>query len=299
MAGGRVVVGVDVPETSGQAVRWAADAAARHGVPLVLVHATDEAMGRPFVDADDATRDLLVGASHSVPLIEGAVTAVREAHPDLAVEQEVVVGDAVQSLLDRQEGALLVVGTGRRNALSEMILGSTSLGVAMHASSPVAVVPPAPDASAEASVETHGVVIVAVDGSPDSAVAARVACAEAAALGARVVAVHTWALEIVDGYVVTESDAAEFAAVQDRQTQVVERALAPARAAHPDVPIDIEVRNGPVVRTLVERSATADLLVLGSRGRGGFAGKLLGSVSHRVLRGSACPVIIAKADRSG
>lgn len=293
MTGGSVVVGVDVPETCSQAVRWAADAAARHGVPLRLVHATDEAMGRPFGDADDTTRELLVGASQAAPLLEQAVAAVRERHPELEIGQEAVVGDAVRSLLDRQDGSLLVVGTGRRNALSEIVLGSTSLAVAMHATSPVVVVPPADQETAE----PHGVVMVAVDGSSDSAVAARVACAEAAALGARVVAVNTWALEIVDGYVVTESDAAEYAAVQDRQTQLVEQVLAPARAAHPEVPVDIEVLNGPVARTLLERSASADLLVLGSRGRGGFAGKLLGSVSHRVLRGSHCAVLIAKADR--
>lgn len=295
MTKGFVVVGVDVPETSGAAVRWAAQTAALHGVTLKLVHSVEGVAGLPsgVVAVDDSsTRAVLRDNTDALSTLDQAVDQVREEFPDLAVEAIEVVGDNVKSLLAHQDDSLLVVGTGRRSALSELVLGSTSLGVAMHARSPVAVVPPS---GGEASAST-GVVAVAVDGSADSAVAARVACYEARARGCRVVAVNTWALEVVDGFVVTESDEAEFAAIQERQRQVAEKSLASARRDYPDVEIAVEVVHGRASGTLIERTGQVDLLVLGSRGLGGFSGKLLGSVSQRVLRGAACPVIIVKSE---
>lgn len=296
MTKGYVVVGVDVPATSGDAVIWAAETAVRHHRPLKLVHAADEVIGLPQgeVGADDTqTRDALRDNTQALSTLSQAVEEVRARFPDLELEPIEVVGDAVEALLAHQQDALLVVGTGHRNALSELILGSTSLGVAMHASSPVAVVPPGRDRTGE----PHGVVVVAVDGSADSAVAARVACIEARASGATVVAVNTWGLEFVEGYVITESDPEQFAAIQERQRGLAERGLASARRDFPDVTIEVDVVHGRVVGTLLERSQRADLLVLGSRGLGGFSGKLLGSVSQRVLRGSSCPVVITKAAR--
>lgn len=297
MSKGQVVVGVDVPETSGDAVRWAARAADLHGVPLTMVHATEGVAGLPtgvVGSEDSATREVLRAATEAQSPLDRAVEQVRGDFPDLEVVPVEIVGDNVKSLLAHQEDALLVVGTGRRGGFEEFVLGSTSLGVAMHATSPVVVVPPG-----SGEREPQGVVTVAVDGSADSAVAARIACHEARARGARVVAVNSWALEVVDGFVVTESDQEQFAAIQQRQTDLVEQTVAGARRAYADVQIDVEVVHGRPVSTLVDRSTRSDLLVLGSRGLGGFSGKLLGSVSQRVLRGSTCPVIIAKADRSG
>ena len=294
MTKGYVVAGVDVPGTSTGAVAWAADAAARHGVPLKLVHAADEVSGLPAGDVDvedSATRDVLRVNTDALSTLEEAVEQVRTTHPDLPIEPVEVVDDAVAALLAHQENALLVVGTGHRNALSELILGSTSLGVAMHATSPVAVVPP----RGLREGEPLGVIAVAVDGSADSVVAARVACHEARVRGAKVVAINTWGVEVVDGFVVTESDEEQYAAIKARQTEAVERALTSARQDYPEVEIEVQIVHGPVVKSLIEASTSADLLVLGSRGRGGFVGKLLGSVSQKVLRASSCPVIIAKA----
>ncbi|QDO87872.1 universal stress protein [Ornithinimicrobium ciconiae] len=296
MAKGHVVVGVDAPETSGDAVRWAARTAELHGVPLTMVHAVEEVAGLPrgvVADADEATRTVLRDNTQSHSMLTQAADGVREEFPELEVHPVEVVGDNVKSLLAHQEGALLVVGTGHRNTLSELILGSTSLGVAMHATSPVAVVPPD-----SGNRDSHGVIMVAVDGSADSAVAARIACQEARARGVKVVAVNTWGLEVVDGFVVTESDQEQFAAIQQRQADLVDRALASARRDYPEVEIEVEIVHDRAVRTLIARSEAADLLVMGSRGLGGFSGKLLGSVSQRILRTAQCPVIIVKARAS-
>lgn len=293
MTRGFVVVGVDTPETSGAAVAWAARAATLHGATLRMVHAVEGVAGLPagvVREEDSATRALLRDNTDALSVLDQAVATVCEEFPGLPVEPLEVVGDNVKSLLAHQQDALLVVGTGRRSSLSEMVLGSTSLGVAMHASSPVVVVPP----GSHRDGEPLGVVGAAVDGSADSALAARVACFEARARGARVSAVNTWALEVMDGFVVTASDPEAFQAIQERQRGLVEQALASARRDYPDVELDVQVVHGRAVTTLLERSREVDLLVMGSRGVGGFAGKLLGSVSQRVLRGSACPVIIVK-----
>lgn len=296
MAKGHVVVGVDVPETSADAVRWAARTAQLHKTGLTMVTAVEGLAGIPdgvVAAEDESTRAVLRDNTDALSAAEQALAQVREEFPDLEVQVVEVVGDNVKSLLAYQEDTLLVVGTGRRNGLSELVLGSTSMGVAMHATSPVVMVPPG---SAERT--SHGVITVAVDGSSDSAVAARIACQEAKVRQAKVVAVNTWGLEVVDGFVVTESDQQEYAAIQARQTDLVERTLAGARRDYPDVEIEVDVLHARPVSTLVERSAGSDLLVMGSRGLGGFSGKLLGSVSQRVLRGSVCPVIIAKASQS-
>lgn len=291
MSKGHVVVGVDVPETSGDAITWAAQTAVLHGVPLTMVHAVEDLAGLPAgVVGDETTLELLRDNTQS--MLTNAADEVREQFPDLEVNAVEIVGDNVKSLLAHQDDALLVVGTGHRTPLSELILGSTSLGVAMHATSPVAVVPPG-----SGEQVTHGRIVVAVDGSADSAVAARIACMEARARGVKVLAVNTWGLEVVDGYVVTESDAEAFDAIQQRQAERVERALASARRDYADVEIEVEIVNDRASRTLAQRSETADLLVMGSRGMGGFAGKLLGSVSQRLLRTAKCPVIIVKAAR--
>ena len=297
MTKGHVVVGVDVPETSGDAIQWAARTAVLHGVGLTMVHAVEGVAGLPrgeVTDADESTRNLLRDTTETHSVLSQAVAGIRAEFPDLEVNPVEIVGDNVKSLLAHQEDALLVVGTGHRNAMSELIVGSTSLGVAMHATSPVAVVPPG-----SGNRDSGGGVVAAVDGSADSAVAAHIACQEARARGVKVVVVNTWGLEVVDGYVVTESDQEQFAAIQQRQADLVERALAGARRAYPDVEIEVEIVHDRAVRALVQRSETADLLVMGSRGLGGFAGKLLGSVSQRLLRTAQCPVIIAKAGADG
>lgn len=293
MSNGHVVVGVDVAATCADAVRWAAATAALHEVPLTMVHAVEEVAGLPrgvVTVGDKTTRQVLRDNTQAHSVLDEALTVVREEHPGMEVRPVEIVGDNVKSLLGHQEDALLVVGSGHRNALSELILGSTALGLVMHATSPVAVVPPG-----TGDRETHGVVLVGVDGSADSAVAARVACHEARARGCTVLAVNTWGLEVVDGFVVTESDREQYAAIQARQAALVDRALAGARRSYPDVEIAVDIVNDRAARALAHRSQTADLLVVGSRGLGGFSGKLLGSVSQRLLRSAQCPVVIVKA----
>ena len=108
-------------------------------------------------------------------------------------------------------------------------------------------------------------------------------------------ALSTWYLEVVDGYVVTEPDSPEWVRLEQDRTAVVEEALADARAKHPGVSATVEVRRGPVVPPVKEAAAGWDLIVVGSRGLGGVQGRLLGSVSQRLMRSAPCPVIVTRA----
>jgi nucleotide-binding universal stress UspA family protein len=259
-------------------------------MPLLVVHASEpEAL---------AARAAGAGAPDITALLEAEEARghdvrrqVGELAARLGVEAEVSVehGSPVRALLAHEdEAALIVVGTGRKGALEEFVLGTTSIGVAAHATCPVVVLNPEIDVAAL----TRGVVLVAVDGSADSVAGAAAAVAHAAATGARVVALSTWYLEVVDGYVVTEPDSPEWHRVEEERRAMVEQALAPARAAHPDVTVEVQVRRGPSLSTLRDAAAEADVLVIGSRGLGGVRGRLLGSVSQRLMRSASVPVMV-------
>lgn len=288
-----IVVGAAGGDEGEVAVEWAARTASRTGADLVVVHAGEpEVLAARLAGGEAvAVTSVLEAEEELVEELRRQVAALEERYA-VRARLDVSRGSPVAALLAHQDdAALLVVGTGRKSAMEEFLLGSTSLGVAAHAHRPVAVVNPG------VRVESldHGVVGLGVDGSDDSARAARAAVALADLTGASVTALATWFLEVVDGYVVTEPDSPEWAAVERRHAESVVRVLEPALAAYPDVPVDWEVRRGPVVPTLLEAARGWDVLAVGSRGRGSVRGRLLGSVSQRLMRSAPCPVLVSRS----
>lgn len=290
-----VVVGADGGGTDGAAVRWAAQHARTTGRSLVVVHASEpEAL---------AARAAGAGAPDITTLLEAEEIRVEQIRErvealgaELGIEASLSVerGSPVRALLEHQERAsILVVGTGRKGALEEFVLGTTSIGVAAHATVPVVVVNPEVDVDAL----THGRVGVAVDGSDDSRVAARAAVEYADTVDKELVALTTWYLEVVDGYVVTEPDSPEWRKIEEDRRQILQDALGPALEQHPGVRVEQLVRRGPVVSTIVDVAGGLDLMIMGSRGMGGLRGRLLGSVSQRVMRAAPCPVVVITATR--
>lgn len=288
-----VVVGVAGAGDGDPALDWAARFAARTGAELVVVHASDpESVAARMAGAEIiAVTAVLDAEDETLQGLRGHVDALA-AELGISARVDVRRGSPVNALLDYDEdAALLVVGTGRKGAVEEFILGSTSLGVAAHSRTPVAIVNPGVDVDAL----THGRVGVAVDGSADSARAARAAFAYASLTDSAVTALTTWYVEMIDGYVVTEPDSPEWERLERERTAMVEQSLADARARHPAVEASIEVRRGPVVPTIKEAAAGWDVIVVGSRGLGGVQGRLLGSVSQRLMRSAQCPVIVTRA----
>lgn len=134
-----------------------------------------------------------------------------------------------------------------------------------------------------------GRLVVGVDGSDHAARALRWAIDEARLRGAWVEAVHAWDYPVVSvtGFPVPDVD---LEAIEQSARATLDHAVDQNTA--PDVEIRRSVVAGPAPTALLEAATDADLLVVGSRGRGGFAGLLLGSVSQQCAQHARCPVVI-------
>ncbi|MDN5790623.1 MAG: universal stress protein [Micrococcales bacterium] len=287
---GAIVAGVDGSDKDASVLDFAALEAGRSRAPLHLIMAHEIHTGIVGTwDAgfalDGMATELATATAERLHLI---ASGVKEAHPHLDVSTSHPWGTPSQVLLDAAAEALLVVvGTERKSGLARVLLGTTSLDTAMHAACPVAVVGLDPIRS--------GPVVVGVDGSRHAVAAARWGASAAAARGVGLVVVTTWWLEVIRGVVITEEGTPEWEELTSRYRAMAECALGEVRADHPHLPIDVIVRNDRPVSALLEASADASLLVVGTRGRGGFAGMTLGSVSHKVLQRAACPVVVTRA----
>jgi nucleotide-binding universal stress UspA family protein len=143
------------------------------------------------------------------------------------------------------------------------------------------------------------VIVVGVDHSPGAKEALRFAAEEARLRGATIHAVHAWQYGYI-GYVGPEGNVPLVGADIEQLRAAAEAALeASVREALPDTDVEIKLQaiQGTPAGVLVEASAGADLLVVGSRGHGGFVGLLLGSVSQQCAHHAACPVVIVHPRR--
>ncbi|MDD6792104.1 MAG: universal stress protein, partial [Thermobifida fusca] len=288
---GTVVVGVDGSEGSLHALDWAIDAAAGRGATLRLVYA----MGLPLVTVP------LGGPIRTAPspevsqaakaLLEEALRRVQEAAPSLRAVTEVSRAEAHHALLkSAQDAELLVVGSRGYSGVASLFLGSVAQRVASHATCPVVVVPP----TSQEAAARRGRVVVGVDGSEHAAAALRFALVEAERLRAELVAVYAWQAPDapVDPFTVLQADVAvdreqQVARAREWLLRTVDEARTPLTQR---VPVRVETPEKHPAAALLDEGADADLIVVGSRGRGGFTGLLLGSVSQQVLNHAVVPV---------
>lgn len=284
----RTIVGVDGSPAAQTALRWAARHAAEHKVQLTIVTAIGEPVAfgsrvaSTAIDLEpfrDAARELLAHAKDAVVALpfEGAV------------ETETLVSSNLPAptLIDMSKDAgMVVVGSRGLGAFRRGLIGSVSTAVAQHAHCPVAVIH-------ETAGDEHsedGPVVVGVDGTRNSERAIEIAFDEAARRGAQLVAVHAWGDSSSD----FDYPAAVWSAAMEAEQASLAESLAGWQEQYPDVQVRrIVVKDRPV-RNLVEQSKGAQLLVVGSHGRGGFAGMLLGSTSEALLHVVDCPIIIAR-----
>ncbi|PXY22322.1 universal stress protein [Prauserella muralis] len=287
-----IVVGVDSTEASLRAVRWAADTAARHHAPLHLVHAA----GFP---------DLYVG--ESIPPPESFVEEQRKQrweflHTARRVAQE--AGDIdihtrfesdppIPTLIHASRSArMMVLGSSGHTGLAGLLIGSTTLALVTHAHCPVVSVrgdyPQVP-------ADDRRPVVVGIDGSPLSERAIGYAFDEACFRGVDLVAVHTFS--DADADVFSEARMYfDWEPMRDVEERRLAERLAGWREKYPDVAVQrVLVKDRPR-HELLEWSAKAQLVVVGSRGRGGFRGMLLGSTSQALIHNAECPVMIARPE---
>lgn len=283
---GTIVVGVDGSACSHDALRWAVDEASRRQVVVEAVYAWTFPYVLPVAGrmASDArwreAADRKLGGMLETELM---------GRSDVQVIPRVMEGPAAPTLLDAASGAdLLVVGHRGLGGFAGLVLGSVSHQCVHHAGCPVVVVrPDLPDVPP--TERAKGRIVVGVDGSETAWTALCWALDEARLRGAAVEVVHGWHLpypDAYDGLVDLHQDTFEGDARQLLDRMVGEADTAGIPAVEP-----ILVCDG-AAQALLDRAKGADLLVVGSRGRGGFAGLLLGSVSQQAAHHAPCPVVV-------
>jgi nucleotide-binding universal stress UspA family protein len=293
----RIVVAVDGSPSSTVAADWAArDAALRH-VPLTLVHVSPEpAIGlwpEPILLDDYSTwrdehgRKVLDDASRVADRAILDVKPIGVNQEPIAVNQESYAGPVIPTLVDlSKDAAMIVVGRRGMSGVKRRLLGSVSAGLAQHAHCPVAVIH---DEDPMMNRPAHAPVLVGIDGSPTSEKATAIAFDEASRRGVELIAMHSWADEGLRDWASTD---------WDRQLEVGKEALSERlagwRERYPDVTVDHRLVTGNPADRLIVASESAQLTVVGSHGRGGFTGMLLGSVSSAVLQAARMPVIVAR-----
>ena len=195
------------------------------------------------------------------------------------------LAETAQALIAASRDAtMVVVGDRGLGAFTGLLLGSVAIHLAAHASSPVLVVRGRSDATAP--------VVLAADGSPGNDGAVGFAFEEAALRDSELLALHVWRnpAKGMPGQML--SPVYDEALVQDEEERVLAEALAGWPEKYPDVVVRRRLVHAGIRRTLIDATREAQLIVMGSRGRGGFGGLLLGSASQAVLHHAECPVAI-------
>ncbi|TCO20319.1 nucleotide-binding universal stress UspA family protein [Kribbella steppae] len=284
-----IVVGYDGSPASLTALHWATSEAVRLHARLRVVEVFE------LVITVRPTPGTVVPLEAVRTAREGGLAALadglRAQQPDLEVETVLTEGTPAETLIEESAQArMIILGSRGLGGSTGLLLGSVTVQVSAHAQCPVLVVPP--DVHPRALEKPT--VVVGVDGSKVSAKAIDFAFDQAEALGARVIAVHAWTspfLTFDEGQTMLQFDEV---AVQESGRVLVAESVAGAMADHPDVECETRLMTGRAARTLLLAAESASLVVVGSRGRGGFTGLLLGSVSQSVLHHAHCPVAIVR-----
>lgn len=290
-----VVVAVDGSEASNNAVRWAANTALKRGIPLRLASSYTmpqflyaEGMVPPKELFDDLQNE-------TFEKIEAARAIAHEVAPELKIGHTIAEGSPIDMLLEMSNDVtMIVMGSRGMGGLSGMVMGSVSASVVSHANCPVVVVR---EDSHVTEDTKYGPVVVGVDGSEVSQKATEYAFAEAQARGAELIAVHTWMdMQVQASLAGLSAAQQEWAEVEKEQANLLSERLAPLVEKYPEVKVRKIIARDRPVRALSESADGAQLLVVGSHGRGGFKGMLLGSTSRALLQASPCPMMVVRPD---
>lgn len=284
-----IVVGVDGSPESEAAVQWAADEAVMRRVPLTLIHVIIPVVVTwpvRYLETsykkwqEDNARHVIEQAQKTVHAAVGNATP-----PE--VRPLVIHGNAVPELVYASRNAtIIVVGCRGLGPVGGALLGSVSRGLLHHADCPVAVT----HADGVRVPDRTSPVLLGIDGSPASEGATALAFDEASRRGVDLVALHAW------------SDVGVFPALgldwreyELEGHQILAERLAGWQERYPDVRVQRRIVCDRPARWLIDEAKNSQLVVLGSRGRGGFKGLLLGSVSTAVAESATAPVIVVRS----
>lgn len=284
-----IIVGVDGSAASNAAVCWAARDAVLRSIPLTLLHAVNPVavmwpqLPRPEQIAEwqgNEGRRLLAEA-HQI-----ASNTVKDSG-SIRITEKMLFSGTLPALVELSETAeLIAVGNNGRGVLARSVLGSVSSNLTRLAHCPVAVIRDAGSVGHEASAAA---VLLGIDSSPASKCATAIAFDEASRRRVELTALHAWSdVEIF------ELPGLDWSAVKAEEERILAEGLAGWQESYPDVTVHKLLVCDRPARVLVEKSSAAQLVVLGSHGRGDFTGKVLGSVSNAVVQAVRVPVILAR-----
>jgi len=290
MSSNEIIVGVDGAAPSRTALRWASREAARRGAELVVLLAYNwRVPGTPAILGPELEQ----AAQDQAELV--VADAVGEAHaiaPTVSVRGHAVLADPAPALVNAgRDGAMIVVGSRGRHGFPAALVGSVSQQVALHAHGPVVVV----RGKAEPA---EGAVVVGFDGSPGADEALRAAFEEANLRDRRLTVVKAITTTLPSWPVSLPPLAYDREAVRLAAQADLEHMLESWSAKYPDVTVAARAVIGNPSRVLIAASQGAQLIVVGTRGHGGFAGLLLGSVGLHLLHHAECPLLVARPQPS-
>ncbi len=296
---GRLVVGFDESEGSSAAVRWAAAEAVRRNLILRIVTAFGP--DYVFTSNEECRASMDKVADH-------AVREAEDAAPGVAVEHAGHRDLPASTLHEESKSAeLLVVGSRGRGGFAGLLLGSVGRQCIHRSACPVVVVrPPEPGSGAmstglapagDRTDSRHGTegrrIVVGIDGSPSSNAGLLWGADEAISTGATLELLHSWEWLTGAGWAVIPSEFDPQHGAETLLSEVAGQAL----ADRPTLTISMVAVEGQAADQLVGASKGADLLIVGSRGRGELSGLLLGSVSDYCATHAHCPVLVMRGTR--
>lgn len=282
-----ILVGVDGSPDSEAAIRWATQEALLRDQPIRLLHAIAPVvvtwpvayLEASYIDSMESNgRDILAQAQKTVQTVAGD-----EAPP--AIETQIANSAAPAALVTASRDAYMTVsGCRGLGALGRAFLGSVSSGLLHHGRGPIAIVrtddaPP---------VDTTAPVAVGIDGSPASEEATGLAFDEASRRGVGLIALHAWSDASFP------SIGSDWERYEDGGQRILAERLAGWQERYPDVQVQRRIVSDDPARRLIEASGEAQLVVVGSRGRGGFSSLVLGSVAAKVAQAATTPVIVVR-----
>lgn len=281
-----VVVGIDGSAAAERALGWAAAEADLRHLPLTVLHVSQLITVPPGVPPATSMNAAL--AAQCQKWLDDAVTVVKAVAPEVAVTTELVDDTVLDALTKRSASArLLVLGSRGLGGFAELLAGSVAVALSAHGRCPIAVVrggmqdPKAP-------------IVVGLDGSPTSDAALAFAVDEAAMRSVPLVAYHVWSDTAHEPGMQHQPFVLDWNAIREAEEEALAQRLTSWQDRYPEVEIRRVVERDRPAHGLIRQSARAQLVVVGSRGRGGLTGMLLGSTSHALIHHAACPVVVAR-----
>lgn len=284
----RIIVGVDGSETAASALRWAAQEAAEQSATLVAVMAWG-LLDQHHPEPDDAF-DPGYDATAAAEALDTYLGRALGAEGAAGVERVLAADLPGPALVSAAEGAaLLVVGARGLGGFRGLLLGSVSQHCLHHATCPVAVIREQDGAPHTGPRR----IVVGLDASDTARRALHWAQAAARRRGATTTVVHTWHLPYAAGYPMAGA-VLDPAVIESDAQATLDQLLA---GEHFDLPVEKVVTMGSPASAILDAARGADLIVVGSRGLGGFRGMLLGSTSTQLAHHATCPVVVVPPAR--